>query len=238
MKKLGLTTAAAAGALALNQRLGAQIPALPAPSAAGPHTLAPLPYAADALEPYIDAQTMQIHHGKHHGAYVSNLNRALGEFPDWASKSAEELVRRLGSVPEKIRTAVRNNGGGHVNHTFFWQLLKKNEGGRPSGALAQAIDKQFGSYAKFQEEFTKAAMSVFGSGWAWLTVDRQSGLRIETTPNQDSPLTAGRAPLVALDVWEHAYYLKYQNRRADYVAAFYNLIHWEFAAEQYRQAVG
>lgn len=214
-----------------NAQTPGAVPATPS----GPFKLAPLPFPADALEPHIDARTMEIHHDKHHAAYVQNLNKAVADYPDLAAKPVEDLVRNLASVPEKIRTAVRNHGGGHANHAFFWQTLRKSEGGKPSGELARAIDAKFGSYAGFQQEFTKAALGVFGSGWAWLTVDGKE-LRIESTPNQDSPLTAGRTPILGLDVWEHAYYLKYQNRRPDYVAAFYHVIHWDHVAELYRDA--
>jgi Fe-Mn family superoxide dismutase len=209
-------------------------PAPPAPAPAGPFKLPPLAYPYDALEPHIDARTMEIHHGKHHAAYVQNLNKAVAEFPDLGSKSVEDLVRDLAAAPEKIRTAVRNHGGGHANHTLFWQLLKKNNGAGPGGDLAKAIDAKFGSFSSFQQEFTKAAMGVFGSGWAWLTLDGKA-LRLETSANQDSPLSQGRAPLLALDVWEHAYYLKYQNRRADYVAAFHSVINWDAVAERYQK---
>ncbi|MCS7337046.1 MAG: superoxide dismutase [Verrucomicrobiae bacterium] len=199
----------------------------------GPFALPPLPYAHDALEPHIDARTMELHHGKHHAAYVANLNRAINEHgQQLRSMSIEEILRDLNRVPEKIRTAVRNHGGGHYNHSLFWQMMKKNGGGEPKGELATAIEKQFGSFANFKDEFSKAAVGVFGSGWAWLVLDAGQ-LRIETTPNQDTPLSAGRLPLLGLDVWEHAYYLKYQNRRADYVAAWWNVVNWDFVAERY-----
>jgi superoxide dismutase, Fe-Mn family len=201
-------------------------------------TLPPLTYAFDALEPHIDAQTMQIHHDKHHAAYVTNLNKAVASETSLAGKSVEDLVRNLASVPEGVRTAVRNQGGGHINHSLFWQLLKKNEGGKPQGELAKAIDKKFGSFANFQQEFTKAATGVFGSGWAWLTLDAGKELRIEPTPNQDTPLSVGRTPLLGIDVWEHAYYLKYQNKRPDYITAFYNVINWDFVGERYQKLAG
>lgn len=181
---------------------------------------------------------MQIHHGRHHAAYVGNLNRALADTTDLAAKSAEDLVRNLAAVPDKIRTAVRNNGGGHVNHALFWRLLKKNENGKPVGELAQAIDKELGGFAKFKEDFTKAATGIFGSGWAWLSVNDQKKLLIESTPNQDTPLMAGRVPILGLDVWEHAYYLKYQNRRPDYVGAFFNVINWDFINAEYKRCLG
>lgn len=208
-----------------------------AAQAAEPFRLPDLPYPYDALEPHIDTLTMQIHHGKHHAAYVNNLNAAISKYPDWASKSIEEIVRNIDQVPEPIRTTVRNNGGGHVNHTFFWEIMSPKGVRQPRGELAKAIDKRFGSFAKFQEEFTRAAMGRFGSGWAWLSVDRNRQLVVESTPNQDTPLMEGRTPILGIDVWEHAYYLKYQNRRADYVAAFYNVINWDRVSELYRKLV-
>jgi superoxide dismutase, Fe-Mn family len=231
--KTTLIAAAATAAAPNLMPLGAQTP----PPPAGPFKLAPLPYAADALEPHLDARTMEIHHGKHHAAYVANLNKAVADHADLAAKSAEELVRGLPGLPEKVRTAVRNNGGGHFNHTLFWQMMSKNGGGEPKGDLGRAIEKSFGGYAAFKEQFAKAALGQFGSGWAWLTLDGRE-LRIEATANQDNPVTQGRVPLLGVDVWEHAYYLKYQNRRADYVAAFYNVIHWGFVAERYAKAMG
>lgn len=234
MQRAGLVaTACVAGAASF--RGEAQGAAATAASAAGPYRLPALPYPSDALEPHLDARTMEIHHGKHHAAYVANLNRAIAEFPELAAKPVEALVRDLSTVPEKIRAAVRNNGGGHANHALFWRLLKRNEGGQPAGALAQAIGARYGSFDGFRQEFTKAALGVFGSGWAWLTVDT-GGLRIEATPNQDTPLSFARTPILGLDVWEHAYYLKYQNRRADYIAAFFNVIDWDCVAELYGQA--
>lgn len=207
------------------------ISAADAPPPAGPHKLDPLPYPADSLEPFIDARTMEIHHDRHHAAYVTSLNRAVAGRAEWASKSAKELIGNLAAVPEDIRTAVRNHGGGHVNHALFWQLLKRNGGIGPSGPLMEALVKKFGTFDVFRSEFTKAALSIFGSGWAWLSLDKRSGeIGLETTPNQDSPYMAGRIPLLGIDVWEHAYYLKYQNKRADYVAAFLNVIHWEAVA--------
>ena len=227
-------TALVAGAVAAAPAVLAQ-PATPAP---GPFTLAPLPYAADSLEPFIDAQTMTIHHDKHHLAYVTNLNKAVAANAALAAKPVEELVRNLDTLPADIRTAVRNHGGGHYNHDLFWKSLKKNNGAGPKGELAKAIDAKFGSFTKFQEEFTKAAMSQFGSGWAWLTIDGSKEIRVEQTANQDVPLSAGRTPLLGLDVWEHAYYLKYQNKRPDYVAAFYNVINWDFVAERHSRLKG
>ena len=206
------------------------------PITGGPFTLPPLPYAYDALEPYIDARTMEIHHDKHHAAYVANLNKAVAEFPDAAKMSVEDMLKNLNAVPEKIRTAVRNSGGGHFNHSLFWQMLKK-DGGEPTGALARAIDSAFGSFPTFKEDFSKAAIGQFGSGWAWLVIDRNKQLSIEPTANQDSPISQGKQPLLGVDVWEHAYYLKYQNRRPEYVAAFFHVINWDFVAGRYEKAV-
>ena len=192
------------------------------------HSLPPLPYAFDALEPSIDAQTMQIHHGKHHQAYVNNLNAALEKAPDVANKELEELLANLNSVPEAVRGAVRNNGGGHWNHSFFWQIMAPNAGGEPSGALAAAIERAFGDFAKMKEQFNGAGVGRFGSGWAWLLRDGNS-LSITSTPNQDNPLMDGKKAgdvLLGVDVWEHAYYLKYQNRRPDYLNAWWNVVNW------------
>jgi len=188
------------------------------------HQLPPLPYGFDALEPHIDAQTMQIHHGKHHQAYVTNLNAALEKHPTLQSGSVDDLLRDLSKVPEDIRTAVRNNGGGHVNHTMFWQIMGPGAGGPPTGAIADAISSSFGSVEAFKEQFSKAAMGRFGSGWAWV-ID-QGRLTIESTANQDSPLMEGKKVVFGLDVWEHAYYLKYQNRRADYISSWWNVVNW------------
>jgi Fe-Mn family superoxide dismutase len=205
-----------------------------APTApSGPFTLPPLPYAFDALEPHIDAQTMQIHHDKHHAAYVANLNKAVASFPELGKKPVEDLLKDLGAVPEKARTAVRNQGGGHYNHSLFWQMMNKNAGGAPSGELAKAIDKKFGSFGAFKEQFTKAALGQFGSGWAWLVSDGGE-LGIVASPNQDSPVSEGKQPLLGVDVWEHAYYLKYQNRRPDYVAAWFNVINWDFVSQRFQ----
>ena len=198
------------------------------------HELPALPYAANALEPHIDEQTMNIHHGKHHNTYVTNLNKALEGHDDLASKSVEELIADLDAVPEDIRTAVRNNGGGHANHSLFWQILSPNGGGAPSGELAEAIDKKFGSFEKFKEEFAAAAAGRFGSGWAWLVVNNGE-LEVMSTPNQDSPIMEGKTPILGLDVWEHAYYLKYQNRRPDYIKAFWNVVNWDEVAKRYNE---
>ena len=188
--------------------------------------LAPLPYAHDALEPSIDKMTMEIHHGKHHAAYIANLNKALESVPVLASSPLDELLARgCAVVPEAIRTVVRNNGGGHANHSLFWSLMAPNAGGAPGGGLATAIDSKFGSFDVFKEKFAAAAMGRFGSGWAWLVLD-DSALSIQSTPNQDTPVMEGKYPLLGLDVWEHAYYLKYQNRRAEYIGAWWNVVNW------------
>jgi Fe-Mn family superoxide dismutase len=189
------------------------------------HQLPPLPYAFDALEPHIDAQTMQIHHGKHHQAYVTNLNAALEKYPELQAKSIEDLLRDISKVPEDIRTAVRNNGGGHMNHTAFWQWMAPKAGGAPTGALGDAIKSTFGSYDGFKEQFTKAGVTRFGSGWAWL-IDTNGKLSIESSANQDQPIMEGKKAVLGVDVWEHAYYLKYQNRRPDYLAAWFNTVNW------------
>ncbi len=199
------------------------------------HELPQLPYPANALEPHIDEQTMNIHHGKHHNTYVTNLNAALEGHPDLQNKSVEELVSNLDAVPEEIRTAVRNNGGGHANHSLFWQILSPNGGGEPTGELADAINEAFGSFENFKEEFSKAAAGRFGSGWAWLVVDNGK-LAVMSTPNQDTPLMEGKTPILGLDVWEHAYYLKYQNRRPDYIKAFWNVVNWDEVARRYNEA--
>jgi len=190
-------------------------------------TLDPLPYPHDALEPYIDKATMESHHGKHHAAYIANLNKALESAPELASRSLEQLlVHNLAAVPESIRTAVRNNGGGHFNHAMFWQIMSPKGGGQPGGKLAEAIAAAFGGFDNFKEKFTAAAMGRFGSGWAWLVKDGAGKLDIYSTANQDTPVSEGKAPIMGLDVWEHAYYLKYQNRRAEYVAAWWNVVNW------------
>ena len=243
--------------------------AQPAPAAApsGPFTLPALPYAFDALEPHLDARTMEIHHDKHHAAYVTNLNKAIGEAPELGGKSIEDLLKNLSSAPEKVRTAVRNHGGGHYNHSLFWQLMKKNGGGEPKAELAKAIETNFGSFADFKAKFTEAGTKVFGSGWAWLALGPDKKLYIESTPNQDSPILnsvatgaaaadelakryglnaqqvskatdSKKVPLLGLDVWEHAYYLKYQNKRTDYIAAWWNVVNWDFVAERYAKVKG
>jgi superoxide dismutase, Fe-Mn family len=235
------TVALTAGSLAvapsfLNAQSATATPTHPS----GPFKLPELGYAYDALEPYIDAQTMQIHHDKHNAAYVDNLNKAIAEAPEAMQKlTVEELLTSLDKVPEKIRTAVRNNAGGQYNHSLFWKFLKKNEGGKPSGDLAKAIDTSFSSYTGFQDKFTEAATKVFGSGWAWLIYDG-SKLAITSTPNQDATISKAGAkeiPILGLDVWEHAYYLKYQNRRPEYIKAFFNVINWDYATERYTSAL-
>lgn len=201
------------------------------------YTLPPLPYANNALEPHIDAKTMEIHHDKHHNAYVTNLNAAL-EGKGLPEQSIEDLCRNIEKVPEDIRPAVRNNGGGHANHSMFWLIMSAKGGGKPSGELAAAIDAELGGFDKFKEAFTKAATTRFGSGWAWLSVDKAGKLSVESTPNQDNPYMAGKTPILGIDVWEHAYYLNYQNRRPDYINAFYNVIDWNAVAERYKKAKG
>ena len=199
------------------------------------HTLPALPYDFAALEPHIDARTMEIHHGKHHQAYVNNLNAALDKAPELKDKSLEDLLKGLNAVPESVRTAVRNNGGGHWNHSLFWVLMAPKAGGEPSGALAKAIGDSFGDFAKFKEQFAAAATGRFGSGWAWLLRDGAK-LSITSTPNQDNPLMEGKRPgdvLLGLDVWEHAYYLKYQNRRPDYITAWWNVVNWAEVAKRF-----
>lgn len=200
------------------------------------HELPALPYAYDALEPHIDARTMEIHHGKHHNGYTNKLNAALESAPELAGKSIEELLSDLSSVPEGIRTAVRNNGGGFYNHSLFWPSMSADGGGAPDGDLGAAIDSTFGSFDDFKAAFTKAAGTRFGSGWAWLCVDGDGGLVVNSTPNQDNPISDGLTPILGLDVWEHAYYLHYQNRRPDYVAAWWNVVNWGVVAKRYAAA--
>ena len=197
------------------------------------HTLPALPYAPDALEPHIDAQTMQIHHGKHHQAYVNNLNAAIEKAPELAKWSLDDLCRNVAKVPESVRAAVRNNGGGHWNHSLFWQLMAPKAGGEPGGALGDGLKTAFGDFAKFREQFKAAAVGRFGSGWAWLIAGKDGKLTIESTPNQDNPLMDGKGAILGLDVWEHAYYLNYQNRRPDYVDAWWNVVNWGEVARRY-----
>jgi Fe-Mn family superoxide dismutase len=202
------------------------------------YTLPPLPYDFAAIEPTIDAKTMEIHHDKHHAAYVTNLNNALKDYPDLQGKPIEELIADMSAIPEAIRTAVRNNGGGHANHSLFWTLLKPGGGsGEPTGTVAQAIESELGGFTSFKEAFTKAATTRFGSGWAWLVVGKDGKLAVTSLPNQDSPIMEGQKPILGLDVWEHAYYLKYQNRRPEYIGAFWNIINWDEVEKLYTAAV-
>ncbi len=200
------------------------------------YELPALPYSYDALEPHIDTRTLEIHHTKHHAAYISNVNKALEGQPALASKSVEQLLREITSVPENIRQVVVNHGGGHANHSLFWKIMGPNKGGQPKGRLADEIRKVFGGLDAFKEQFTQAAMGRFGSGWAWLGLDEKGKLHICSSANQDSPLMLGHTPLLGIDVWEHAYYLKYQNRRADYIAAWWNVVNWDMVAELYEAA--
>jgi superoxide dismutase, Fe-Mn family len=197
------------------------------------YTLPPLPYDYAALEPNIDAKTMEIHHTKHHQAYITNVNNALKDFPNLQGKPIEALIADLNAIPESIRTAVRNNGGGHANHSFFWLIMKPNGGGNPTGAIASAIDSELGGFTAFKEAFTKAGITRFGSGWAWLIKGKDGKLAVSSTPNQDSPVMEGLTPLLGVDVWEHAYYLKYQNKRPDYIAAWWNTINWDEVNKRY-----
>jgi Fe-Mn family superoxide dismutase len=230
-----IAQAASVGALTASaRRTAAALPTSPfSEPATMAHTLPALPYDFAALEPHIDAQTMQIHHGKHHQAYVNNLNAAIEKAPELASWSLDDLCKNIAKVPEAVRTAVRNNGGGHWNHSMFWQQMTPKSGGEPTGKLADAITKAFGGYAGFKEKFAAAGVGRFGSGWAWL-VTTGGALSIESTPNQDNPLMDGKTAILGLDVWEHAYYLKYQNRRPDYITAWFNVVNWEDVAARYR----
>jgi Fe-Mn family superoxide dismutase len=233
------TTLAAGSLLAvpLLRTSRAQAPTATATAPSGPFKLPELPYAYDALEPHIDAQTMHLHHDKHHAGYVKKLNDAVAHQPGLEKKSIEEILENLSAVNEPIRKAVRNNGGGHYNHSLFWQMMKPKGGGEPKGALADAINHKFGSFADFKTKFSKEAADVFGSGWAWLSLDKKE-LEIDSTPNQDSPISAGKIPLLGIDVWEHAYYLLRQNRRPEYVGAWWNVVNWDFVAERYSKAIG
>ena len=203
----------------------------------GIHVLPPLGYALDALEPHIDAKTMEIHHDRHHKAYIDNLNKAIASHPELKPKTTEQILMDLNSVAEDVRTVVRNNGGGHYNHKLFWQMMKKNGGGEPKGELAKAIEKNFGNFSDFKTKFSEAATKQFGSGWAWLTV-KDGKLAVEGLPNQDSPVSQGKQVLLGVDVWEHAYYLKYQNKRADYITAWWNVVDWDFVASRYDKLKG
>ena len=201
------------------------------------YTLPPLPYEYDALEPYIDARTMDIHYNKHHKSYVDNLNTAIEGYEHLYTVELGEILAGINNIPEDIKTTVRNNGGGHMNHSFFWKIMKKNGGGEPHGKLAEAIKKTFGSFNKFQDDFNATAKKVFGSGWSWLCINDQRKISILSTPNQDSPLMQGLMPIVGLDVWEHAYYLSYQNRRPDYITAWWQVVNWEQAEENFEKAL-
>jgi len=202
-----------------------------------PFTVPELPYPYDALEPHIDKETMMLHHDKHHAAYVTNLNAAMEKHPELASKSAYELIGDLNAVPEDIRTAVRNNGGGHVNHTMFWSIMGQRAGGDPKGALADAIKSTFGNLDAFKNQFNDAGLKQFGSGWAWLVLTKDGKLQVVSTPNQDNPMSTGSRPVLGNDVWEHAYYLKYQNRRADYLKAWWNVVNWDAVAKRFDEAL-
>ncbi|MHA3774347.1 superoxide dismutase [Verrucomicrobiota bacterium sgz303538] len=228
LKTLALST----GAVALGSTLYAQQTTVAPAEAEGVFKLPPLGYDYDALEPFIDAETMKLHHDKHHASYVSKLNQAVAKAPGLEKRSIEDLLANLDTVPEEIRIDIRNQGGGHANHSLLWQTLKKNEKGAPQGELANAINAAFGSFDDFQDQWVDAATKVFGSGWAWL-VWKDGKLAIESTANQDSPLLTRSTPLVGIDVWEHAYYLKYQNRRTEYIKAFQNVINWEFVSERF-----
>lgn len=228
-----------AGATACVATFGASAlhPSAFAQAAAAGFTLPPLPYAYNALEPSIDEETMKIHHDKHHQAYITNLNTALQAHPALQSKSIESLLKDLDKLPEDIRKAVRNNGGGHYNHTLFWTIMGPSKGGEPTGELAQVITAAFGSFSNFKEAFTKAAVTNFGSGWAWLSVDGHKKLVLEALPNQDSPISTGKTPIVGVDVWEHAYYLKYKNLRPDYVKAWWNVVNWDAVSKNFQMAM-
>jgi superoxide dismutase, Fe-Mn family len=199
--------------------------------------LPPLPYNFDALEPYIDARTMELHYTKHHQAYVTNLNAACEKHPELFNKTVEELIADIANLPADVRTAIRNNGGGHYNHSLFWDWMKKSGGGEPRGYISEELEKQFGSFEAFKEELTTAAKTQFGSGWAWLVLNQAGNLEVTQSADQDSPLTAGYTPLLGIDVWEHAYYLKYQNRRVDYIAAWWEVVHWDRVEDLYRKYV-
>jgi Fe-Mn family superoxide dismutase len=227
------------GPLAAGESAAQGAPAsAPPPGPAGPYVLPPLGYPYDALEPYLDAQTMQIHHGKHHATYVAKLNDAVARYPDLQRLSVEQLLAGLERVPAEVRAAVRNHGGGHHNHSLLWPTLKKDGARAASGELARAIARTFGGFDGFREKFAAAANAVFGSGWAWLVADRRGAVSIVITANQDSPLSLGQQPLLGIDVWEHAYYLKYQNRRAEYVTAFANVVDWDVVTARHQRVIG
>jgi superoxide dismutase, Fe-Mn family len=228
---------AGTGAFALDSvALAQKLPTNKPPSTTGVIELPPLPYAYEALEPHIDARTMQFHHDKHHATYVKNLNAALDKHPELKGRTVEELLRRLNQVPVDIRTTVRNNGGGHVNHSMFWKIMKPQGGGEPTGEIATAINQTFGNFAAFKKQFNEAGAARFGSGWVWLVRSRNGKLEITTTANQDNPITEGKYPILGNDVWEHAYYLNYQNRRADYLEAWWNVVNWDEINKRFAQA--
>jgi Fe-Mn family superoxide dismutase len=229
---LGSTTGAAALGLFSKDSL-----AQPTTGEQKPFAVVPLPYAYNALEPHIDEETMQFHHDKHYVAYTTKLNEAVNKYPQLANKSAEEIIGDLDSLPEDIRTTVRNNGGGYVNHTMFWQIMAPNAGGQPTGELAKAIDNAFGSFDEFKTAFNDAGSKQFGSGWSWLVLDKNKQLKVMSTPNQDSPLMMGMYPIMGNDVWEHAYYLKYRNDRAKYLEAWWNVVNWDEVNKRYQQAM-
>lgn len=208
------------------------VPAAPTPAPEGPFRLPPLGYAFDALEPHIDARTMEIHHDKHHGTYVNNLNKAIAAHPELNGRNLDDLVRDWEKLPADVGPTIRNQGGGHLNHTYFWRMIGPKSGGQPQGDLAKQIEKKFGGFDKFKEQFTTAATKLFGSGWVWLTLDGKN-LLLESTTNQDTPIMQRHVPLLGLDLWEHAYYLKYQNRRPEYIAAFWNVVNWDFVSERH-----
>lgn len=225
----------AAASVWLVGRMGSDAWAQAKETSKGPFDFEPLPYAADALEPPIDARTMTIHHDKHYAGYVRKINKAVESTPSLAGKSLEDILGNLNAVPENVRTTVRNNGGGAANHALFWKIMMPKKGQKPAGALAKDIDANFGSYDKFAADFSGAAGTVFGSGWAWLSLDQSGKLLIEKTANQNSPLMEGRQPVMGLDVWEHAYYLKYQNKRADYIKAWWDVVNWDFISDRYQK---
>jgi Fe-Mn family superoxide dismutase len=229
------TTALASAALVTLPGAIAQTNSSAPVAASGPFTLPPLPYAYDALEPHIDAETMHIHHDKHHAAYVANLNKAVANVKIDKTLTLEILMKDLNSLPESHRTAIRNNGGGHYNHSLFWLMMKPNGGGEPTGDLAKAVNASFGSFGAFKDKFIETSTKVFGSGWTWFVADGGK-LKIISTPNQDTPFSTGQIPLLGLDVWEHAYYLKHQNKRADYISAWWNVVNWDFVTERYTKA--
>lgn len=210
-----------------------ETPTPPTLPGVAPFTLPSLPYSYDALEPFFDAETMHLHHDKHHASYVEKLNAAVASDPSLAHHRLTDMLNSLDSIPEPLRSSIRNQGGGHANHSFWWPILAKNGAREPKGELAKDIDQRFGSFSRFQEQMTKAAIGVFGSGWAWLNLDSQGKLLIETTANQDSPVTLRRTPILGVDIWEHAYYLKYQNRRPEYLQAFFQVVNWEYVSAEY-----